>query len=358
VELDGSPFLAAFFAAAKSRVARVVNQYLRVAFVVAFGGIFRPLKDYKFISHTLTGTEFQKDHHTPKIGNRFEKSPLGYIPVPLPAEFVQGIDTQKLDFEHGLQSYFRGEFSDHGWLSYYAYTILIKEPLGNLLLGLLALIVTCFLRKYNTNWRDEIIVLLPGLMFFVFVSSQTGFSLHPRYIIPALPFAYIWISKLGQAFSEKQYLLSTITTCLLLWMVASSLYYFPHSMSYFNEVIGGTKNAPKHLLGSNIDWGQNSYFLQKWYQSHPEARPIKIAYTGTESLERLGIKDNQQPPKQPESGWFARGVNELYSNSKQYEWLKSFEPVDRIGYSIYIYHITPKDANRVRREIGLLEIER
>jgi hypothetical protein len=45
-------------------------------------------------------------------------------------------------------------------------------------------------------------------------------------------------------------------------MIGSSLYYFPHSMSHFNELIGGAKNPPKHLLGSNIDWGQNSYFLQ------------------------------------------------------------------------------------------------
>jgi hypothetical protein len=130
------------------------------------------------------------------------------------------------------------------------------------------------------------------------------------------------MSKLGQAFSQKRYVLSTITTCLLLWMIASRLYYFPHSMSYFNELIGGAKNGPKHLLGSNIDWGQNSYFLQKWYHQHPEARPIKIAYSGSESLERLGIKDNQQPPDKPESGWFAIGVNELYGKSKQYEWFK------------------------------------
>ncbi|MDR1491387.1 MAG: hypothetical protein LBT05_01505, partial [Planctomycetaceae bacterium] len=54
---------------------------------------------------------------------------------------------------------------------------------------------------------------------------------------------------------------------------------------------------------------------------------------------------------------FAIGVNELYGKSKQYEWFKQFKPIDRIGYSIYIYHITLEDANRVRREMGLPEIE-
>jgi 4-amino-4-deoxy-L-arabinose transferase-like glycosyltransferase len=320
----------------------------------AFDGSFRLLKDYQFISHTLTGREISNM----TMGNRFADSWLGYVPIPLPGEFVQGMDTQKRDFERGIKSYLRGEYSDHGWWYYYAYTILIKEPLGILCLGLLAGIMSCFFTKYNANWRDEMVLLLPCVVLFIFVSSQTGFSLHPRYIILVLPFVYIWISKLGQLFTKKQYILSTIITVLLFWMLGSSLYCFPHSMSYFNELIGGSKNAPKHLLGSNVDWGQNTYFLKKWYNKHPEARPIKIVYSSTETLDRLGIKDDQQLLSQGlESGWFAIGVNELYGSSKQYEYFKQFEPVDRIGYSIYIYHITHEDANRVRREMGLPQIE-
>ena len=322
-----------------------------------FDGSFRQLKDYKFISHTLTGRDIDDESRSVATGNRFEKSWLGFVPVPLPGEFVQGIDTQKFDFERGIESYLRGKYSQHGWWYYYVYTLLIKEPLGTLCLGVLAFIATILLIQYNASWRDEMVVILPGLVLFIFVSSQDGFSLHPRYIIPALPFAYIWISKLGQSFAQKHFALSMATTVFLIWMVGSSLYYFPHSMSYFNELVGGPKNGPKHLLGSNVDWGQNSYFLQKWYGKHPEARPIKIAYSSTESLDRLGIKDNRQPPMEPEPGWFALGVNEIYSSSRQYEYFKRFEPIDMIGYSIYIYYITLEEANRVRREMGLPEIE-
>ena len=57
-----------------------------------FDGSFRPLKDYKFISGTLTGQEIVKGRAT-VVGNRFADSWLGHVPVPLPAEFVQGIDT-------------------------------------------------------------------------------------------------------------------------------------------------------------------------------------------------------------------------------------------------------------------------
>jgi hypothetical protein len=323
-----------------------------------FDGTFRLLGDYKFISHTLTGAELRDGNSaSPQLGNRFEKSLIGYIPVPLPSEFVQGIDTQKLDFERGIESYLCGQYSQHGWFSYYVYVILLKEPFGVLCLIFLVLVATCFFRRYNTDWRTETIIILPAIALFIFISSQTGFSLHPRYIILVLPFIYIWISKLGRAFLDKRYFISTITVCLLFWVASSSLYYFPYSMAYFNELTGGAKNAPKLLLGSNIDWGQNAYFIKRWYDKHPEIRPIKIAYLNSESLDRLGIKDNKLPPDKPESGWFIIGVNEIYNNnSKQYEYFKRLEPVDIIGNSIYIYHITPEDEKRIKKEMRLTEL--
>jgi 4-amino-4-deoxy-L-arabinose transferase-like glycosyltransferase len=299
-----------------------------------FDGSFRTLGDYEFISRTFSGTD------TPP-GNRFRDSWIAALPVPFPGEFMQGIDTQKLDFERGLESYFRGAYSQHGWWYYYLYTVLVKEPLATLLLGGLAL-VTSLRRSGNAGAtrRDEMVVLLPCLAVFVVVSSQTGFSLHPRYIIPALPFAYIGISRLARSFTERRRVLATATMLLLLWMVGSSLYYFPHSMSYFNELIG-PNNGPKHLLGSNVDWGQNSYFLKTWYDAHPEARPIRIAYTPTEPFERLGI-DAEIPSGDLEPGWYVIGANELYGPGDLYKAFRSLEPVDRIGMSLWIYHIEPE----------------
>jgi len=48
-------------------------------------------------------------------GNRFKDLLPGSFPMPLPANYIQGIDTQRLDFERGLPSYLRGEWSEHGW---------------------------------------------------------------------------------------------------------------------------------------------------------------------------------------------------------------------------------------------------
>jgi hypothetical protein len=61
---------------------------------------------------------------------------------------------------------------------------------------------------------------------------------------------YIFISKIASSSTATYRLLSAV---FLAWVVVSSLSVYPHSMSHFNELAGGPKNWPKHLLGSNID---------------------------------------------------------------------------------------------------------
>ena len=52
----------------------------------------------------------------------------------------------------------------------------------------------------------------------------------------------------------------------------------------------------------------------------------------------------------------ALSVNYLYDRSCQYRYFLQFEPVAMAGYSIYIYHVTLKEANRVRQELGLAQL--
>jgi hypothetical protein len=53
------------------------------------------------------------------------------------------------------------------------------------------------------------------------------------------------------------------------------------------------------------------------------------------------------PSNDPQPGWYALSVNYLYDRKKQYRYFLNLKPVARAGYSIYIYHVTPEDANRV-----------
>ena len=348
-----------------------------------FEGSFRPIGDCQFRSQLLNGAESCPDV-SQKVGNRFSGTWWASLPVPVPANYLQGIDTQKWDFQRRLWSYLGGEWRHGGWWYYYLYALGIKLPLGTLCLILMS--VLCgFWSKYRPSWRNEIVLLLPIAAILAIVSSQTGFSIHSRYVLPILPFAYIGCSKVARSIESRQAVVAVGSVLLLCWSVGSSLWCYPHSLSYFNELVGGPKNGHAHLLDSNIAWGQDILYLKSWYDKHPEARPFHLAHYGFVNPQLLGIVFTL-PPVAPASrvlrtdmpvetmgplpGWYAVDVNYLHGTNlaamdEQGKWQKMskdgcdltyfqrFRPVDMAGYSIYIYHITLDEANQVRGELGL-----
>ncbi|MDR3108559.1 MAG: glycosyltransferase family 39 protein [Planctomycetaceae bacterium] len=348
--------------------------------VINMGYLFedtgKPLGKFRFQTTLFTGCENLKDIPSGG-GNRFRNTLLAYVPVPFPASFVQGIDMQRLDFERGLQSYLRGEWSKHGWLSYYLYALLIKTPLGTLALFVLA-IACSFSRRFNASWRDEMVILLPGLTLLAFVSSQTGFSVHSRYVIPVLPFFFIWMSKVGKCFTLRKRFLSIIVSVLLVWSIASSLWIYPYSISYFNELAAvlptplesrapqelagtskivslfnaGARNGGRHLLQSNIDWGQDVLYLERWCQRHSEITEICTALSGSYPLEQTRIPRKAMPSSLDGllPGWYAMSVDYLYSKDDVYRQFLDIQPTARIGYSIYIYHITAEEVERFKKK--------
>jgi len=179
-----------------------------------FEGSFTQLKAFHFVSDLFTGRSVddslresngEASPHTEREGytNRFTNTWLGDLPVPIPKNYLLGINIQQKDFEHyGRQSYLRGVWQDHGWRYYYLYACAIKVPLGMWTLGFLVLIFRLMTsdQRLTTPLRDEFILLFPALVIFAIVSSKTGFSAHMRYILPIFPYLFIWISQLAQIF--------------------------------------------------------------------------------------------------------------------------------------------------------------
>ncbi len=331
-----------------------------------FEGTFRPLGEFRFHSELLAGCESVDD--VPRDGaNRFAGTLLGKLPVPLPAEFVQGMDTQRHDFNRGFASYLRGRWEDHGWWCYYLYALAVKMPLGTWSLVALAIAVSVFGRGYCASWRDEMLIVVPGLAILILVSSQTGFSVHSRYMLPALPLLFVWSSKVARVFEmprlgPRRLAVSAMVLGSLVWSVASSLWGYPHSLSYFNELAGGPQRGAEHLLGSNLDWGQDLFYLKDWLDDHPEVTLDGLAIYGTHPVTLAGIPETSPPPpgpnvddigssagrRGPRAGWYALSANNLYVRSGRFRYfVDHFRPAAMAGYSIAIYRITPANANSV-----------
>ncbi len=326
-------------------------------------GSCEKLGDYRFVSTTLGG-----GNDLVRGGNRFGGSWLRDLPVPLPRDYVLGIDEQKRDFERKFRSYLRGQFREGGWWYYYLYGLAVKVPLGTWLLVIVAVVLTLFCPRYRSGWRNEVAVLVPLAVILVFVSSQTGFSHHVRYVLPAIPFAFIWISRVAQCIKFADHALAMLVGLSLAWSVATSVLIYPHSLSYFNELVGGPRNGHAHLLNSNIDWGQDLLYLRRWLDNHPEAQPLHLAFFGSVDPRIAGIDfvlpapcqdreaDGEDTFRSAQSakGWFAVSVNLLRGKRTRvfdgvggrpmiepgtYECFLDHKPLAIVGYSIYIYHI-------------------
>lgn len=346
-----------------------------------FRGSLTPLGKHRFQSKTLSGLTPDAYRQGPGA-NRFQRTWLGAVPVPLPRDYVRGIDLQKCDFEYGLVGYLRGEWKQGGWWYYYLYAMGVKVPLGTLCLGAVAVAGASWQRPSSNQLIDWLCLGLPTIAVLTLVSSQTGVNLFMRYILPFWPFLAVTLG--STMLPARSALLKGVGLACLIWSAGNSLTYYPHSISYFNELAGGPLNGSKHLLDGNIGWGQDLLFLKKWYDQHPEVRPLGLVYFGNLDANIAGIKfflpdrgsnsRNNRCPKPdqllgPKPGWYAvdvsfvHGMNRIVYDENghwvepestcDFSYFKHFEPVDRVAYSMLIYHITLHEANQVRERLGM-----
>ena len=332
-----------------------------------FEGTFTKLGDIRFISQSLGGSSDLPRNGT-LVRNRFANSWLGDVPMPLPENYLRGIDVQRGDFERTTWSFLRGQWRQHGWWYFYLYAILVKEPVGTWVLIALAIVLVLFCKGYPAAGRDELFLLIPLAAVLCLVSSQTGFNHHLRYVLPVFPFAFIWMSKVARSVALGHRAVAGIVGVALAGSIASSLWVFPHSLSYFSELVGGPTRGRYHLASSCMDWGQDLFYLKDWLDAHPAARPLHLAYELPLIDPRwLGI-DYEPVPVGPAStnaakykpeelgplpGWHAVAVNRLHNVELDWDYLLKLKPVAMAGYTIYIYHISAEEAKALRQGLQM-----
>jgi hypothetical protein len=133
----------------------------------------------------------------------------------------------------------------------------------------------------------------------------------------------------------------------------------PHYLAYFNELIGGPDNGYRYLVDSNLDWGQDLKGLGL-YMRERNIEKVHLSYFGAADPHNYGIRYEWMPSyylpndylndkgqitpfRIPDSGIVAisaTNLQNLYFTDKTfYDWLKRYDPVEKIGYSIFIYDL-------------------
>ena len=363
-----------------------------------FEGTGRTLGSFPFLSTTLTrprtdGTPPRTPYAFYRMiyaqrQNRFEGTWLGALRVPLPEQYVLGLDEQRFESNTGLPGggyavSLRGEVRRSGWWWYYLYALAVKTPIALWFIVGLSIGVA-ILRKEVRFGRDEIVLALPAVAVILAMSLMTGLDIGVRYVLPIFPFLFLGAARVMRPDVRK--ILGQPGRWALgaggVWIVAGTLLVHPHELSYFNELAGGPANGHAHLLDSNLDWGQDLPGLRRWLQDQNITEPIDLAYFGSVDPALYGIR-YQVPPRDPRlvpprrrvpsdaqplhAGLYAISVNFLEGLPQRviapdgsgipvdegvYGYFRPLRPVARAGWSIWIFRLSPEDATRLNETLS------
>jgi hypothetical protein len=313
----------------------------------SFERSFTKFGDYKFISHSFTHLQ--------------ENPLLKQLPIPIPYAYLPGLDFGKYKQETGFDSgipYFLGKlsfeydnvegFQIKAAKEYFLLAFLYKVPITTQILIVLSVVSLLVERKNLDFGKNEAFLVIPSLFYLVFMSFSTA-QLGIRYILMIFPFLFVFSSRVVRGWNARRARYRLFVICLVIYLLVSNLSYFPHYISYFNELVTDRKMSYKILADSNLDWGQNYNYLKQYLQSHPNA--LFIRYDGDGKL-NLTVGDKNVEPEQVSIGnpinLLVVEANQLVgvtTDSNRFFWLKSSrEPIDHLAYSYLIFKIDAQDA--------------
>ena len=283
-------------------------------------------------------------------------------------QYLLGLSMATQRVAGGNTVYFLGDVSNTAWWYYFPVVYFLKVPLAFHILTLLAILLAFLSFSRLTTWLKKHFSEFSMLLFLViywFTSITGNLNIGMRHILPVLPFTYILVSlgikrgywKLKSVPLRKVVILGLFI--LIFWYGFSSLRTFPHYLSYFNEIGGGSENGYKYVVDSNYDWGQDLKRLKAWVENPPagvKIEKIYVDYFGGGDVpyylkeKYLPWQGTNLPDEFPKGNYLAVSATLLQGGravptkgfsepTDYYNWLNSYTPVARAGNSIFIYYI-------------------
>ena len=277
-----------------------------------------------------------------------------------PVYFFQDITTWWEGFRwqlqhqgHGHAAFFMGDYSNFGWPHYFPVAVLIKTPIGTLVLITVSLVLW---RRGKTFGRREVFFLLAPIALILAAMTQVKVNIGLRYILPVYPLLFVVASRTVTIRLSRKLLVPAGIGGLVAITAFSSFRTAPHYLAYFNELVGGPRQGLRYLSDSNIDWGQDLKGLKAFMQRE-QLPMIYLSYFGDAPPEHYRIRYQHLPgfghfdasplgvlPEDTKREVLAISVFHLqgvpFADKTLYRWLQSRTPIGTIGYSMYTYDIT------------------
>jgi 4-amino-4-deoxy-L-arabinose transferase-like glycosyltransferase len=266
----------------------------------------------------------------------------------LPDAYVYGLATVLRDAPR--PAFLLGQISEQGWWYYFPATFLLKTPVP--LLALLALPLFGRREKDERRRSLRVFVWVP-VAVYVAATFMARINIGHRHLLPVYPFLFAAAGAASARAIEAGRGRRAAVAVLAAWYAVSVVSVHPHYLGYFNEVLGGPSEGWRYLVDSNVDWGQDLRALKKWTDAHGVTR-LKLSYFGSadplyyripcEMLPSKMHPDPERITREIEPGEIVavsvtnlQGVYFEGADRRLMNRLRALTPIDRVGYSIFIF---------------------
>lgn len=258
--------------------------------------------------------------------------------LPFPTSFRDGMLIQ-FAFEDGVWGgYLFGEkYTGSRWY-YLPAALLVKTPLGALVLWLVGVVAMLAVPRLRPAAGY---LLLPAVVLLV-VAMTGSRNLGVRYVI----FLPIFLAVAAAAVTavrwqpgRARYARLGVLTLVAL-VAISSIRAFPFYLPYANEAFGGPARTYQHLHDSNVDWGQDLPRLADRLRERYPDEQVWLAYKGAGVPQYYGIQAAdplQAPPAEVRGLLVVSNTWVATVGGPLRELIDSSEPIDHVGHSMTIY---------------------
>lgn len=217
----------------------------------------------------------------------------------LPDAFLYGF-TYVWQFAKQRGAFFNGEYSIHGWRSFFPYAFAVKTTLSVLLLvGLGAAgLARGWGRSRLAGLRARARPFTPLIALvavYGFTSVASHLNIGHRHLLPIYPPLFIALGGFGGWLTRSRPLAAAVVLALAAGHAVESFRIRPHYLAFFNPLAGGPENGWRHLVDSSLDWGQDLPGLQRWLTTHAAGERVHLAYFGTADPAYEGIVATMLP---------------------------------------------------------------
>ncbi len=268
------------------------------------------------------------------------KSIVGFIvtKIPIPGSHVfQGFATMAIYSGGDIENPLLGTYDNGSKWESYVVSFFLKSPIPFLLF----LFGSFFLLGYNKRrfLYDKIYLLIPCFFFLVVLMHGTFYGGN-RYLLLIYPFLFVFSASL---ITLRKKVITILIFVLLLWYVLGTVVVYPEYISYFNEFVGMEDGYLYSVI--DVDMYQDFKKLDLYvHEKNLTDFHMNVTATMSQKVYTFDFPYSELKPYEKSSGIIIINsftlIGKDQNHSKDFAWLRDYEPVDRIGYSILVYNIT------------------